>query len=98
MSGEFLKRQFDEVEVHDCEYCFLGVRPQGVVLGFADGKSRKLKKWLNDKQIPSWWREHLPYLYQGDTLVAIGDLWHHPDWHGRVEWHRGSELPFIYAK
>lgn len=95
VSGVMLKRAFDGVTVFGCDDCFLGQRPQGMALRSANGKTRKLKKWLNDHQIPSWWREHLPYLYQGDTLVAIGDLWQHPDWHGKVEWRRGDELPFF---
>ncbi|ETI58402.1 tRNA lysidine(34) synthetase TilS [Marinomonas profundimaris] len=95
VSGVMLKRAFDDVTVFGCDDCFLGQRPQGIALRSVHGKTRKLKKWLNDHQIPSWWREHLPYLYQGDTLVAIGDLWQHPDWHGKVEWCRGDELPFF---
>ncbi|EAQ67509.1 cell cycle protein [Marinomonas sp. MED121] len=58
----------------------LGNKPDTQVLVQKNGLSRKLKKWFNDEQVPVWWREHLPYLYYQDELVAIGDLWVKPDW------------------
>ncbi|TDO96402.1 tRNA lysidine(34) synthetase TilS [Marinomonas balearica] len=72
----------------------LKVRPIGESIALKNGFHRPLKKWLNDQKIPTWWRDHLPYLYDGERLVAIGDLWNHPDWQGRVEWEQGSELIF----
>ncbi|TYL47251.1 tRNA lysidine(34) synthetase TilS [Marinomonas sp. IMCC 4694] len=92
-SGDLLRRPFDTVLLQDCLCCELRQRPQGASLIMPNGHRRKLKKWLNDQQIPSWWREHLPYVFQGDVLVAIGDLWRHPDWHGQIEWSLDPSLP-----
>ncbi|WP_114413435.1 tRNA lysidine(34) synthetase TilS [Marinomonas foliarum] len=93
--GESFKRAFDCVCVTGSESCVLKARPQGESLLMPNGTTRKLKKWFNDHAIPSWWREHLPYLYEGDTLVAIGDLWQHPDYtHLKVCWLLNQNLPF----
>jgi tRNA(Ile)-lysidine synthase len=93
-SGEVLKRPFDEIRVRGSNNCALKVRPEGVTLIMFNGKTRKLKKWLNDQQVPSWWREHLPYIYQGDTLIAIGDLWRRPGHsHLDIEWRINLSLP-----
>lgn len=94
MSGEVLQRSFDKICVIGSDACELKARPQSESILMPNGKTRKLKKWLNDKAIPSWWRDHLPYLYLGDTLVAIGDLWQHPDYcYLKVSWQRSAKLP-----
>ncbi|MBR7887332.1 tRNA lysidine(34) synthetase TilS [Marinomonas sp. A79] len=101
--GIALERSFDRVVListqtktdQDNQDCELRSRPQGASLVMPNGKTRKLKKWLNDQQIPSWWRDHLPYVFQGDTLIAIGDLWRHPDWQGELRWQRSPDLPWI---
>ncbi|WP_421849696.1 tRNA lysidine(34) synthetase TilS [Marinomonas sp.] len=99
VSGEMLLRPFDEICVTGSDSCELKARPHGVSLNMPNGKTRKLKKWLNDQAIPSWWREHLPYLYQGDTLVAIGDLWQHPDYsYLDIKWQASSALPLPITK
>lgn len=67
-------------------------RPEGECLLLANGKHRSLKKWLQDQRIPIWWRDHLPYIYQGETLVAIGGLWQRPETTVIVEWHRNDRL------
>lgn len=95
-----MERPFDHImvsytQVQNDQDCELKGRPQGVSLVMANGSHRKFKKWLNDLQVPSWWRDHLPYVYQGDTLVAIGDLWQHPDWKGNLHWHRSPDLPLV---
>lgn len=45
----------------------------------ADGPSRSLKKWLQEKQIPPWERARLPLLLEledgREKLVGAGDLW-----------------------
>ncbi|WCN12544.1 tRNA lysidine(34) synthetase TilS [Marinomonas mediterranea] len=69
-------------------------RPKGQVLELKNGLHRPLKKWLHDQKIPTWWRDHLPYIYQEGTLVAIGDLWCHPDWNGALIWEKGTDLIF----
>ncbi|ETX10728.1 tRNA(Ile)-lysidine synthetase [Marinomonas ushuaiensis DSM 15871] len=95
---EILKRSFDEVLVSGCNGCVLGERPEGAVLSFENGNSRKLKKWLNDLQVPSWWRNHLPYIFIDTELVAIGSLWRHPDYpHVKVEWRLSGELPLLVS-
>jgi tRNA(Ile)-lysidine synthase len=37
--------------------------------------SNSLKKLLQDRDIPPWWRDRVPLLYLGDELLAVGDLW-----------------------
>jgi tRNA(Ile)-lysidine synthase len=96
VSGEMLQRPFDSICVTGSDFCVLKVRPRGESLLMSNGKTRKLKKWLNDEAIPSWWRDHLPYLYLGDTLVAIGDLWQHPSYsYLRIKWQPSSALPLL---
>ncbi|MCV2403798.1 tRNA lysidine(34) synthetase TilS [Marinomonas sp. C2222] len=97
-NGEWLNRSFDKVRVVSSSACELKTRPLGVDLAMPSGHSRRLKKWLNDLQIPSWWREHLPYVYQQGELVAIGDLWVHPEWEGEVEWEVSGLLPLPRKK
>ncbi|WP_235963564.1 tRNA lysidine(34) synthetase TilS [Marinomonas colpomeniae] len=95
-AGAVLVRPFDQVRVDGCESCVLRERPHGAVLTLKNGKSRKLKKWLNDLQVPSWWRDHLPYLFVGDELIAVGSLWLHPDYqHVQIEWRLSGELPLL---
>lgn len=97
-SGETLLRPFDEICVSGSNACVLKARPQGENLVMPNGKTRKLKKWLNDEAIPNWWREHIPYLYLDDTLVAIGNLWQHPDYsYLRIKWQPNSKLPLLKA-
>lgn len=95
VSGEMLSRAFDQICVRGSDGCVLKARPQGENLMMPNGQTRKFKKWLNDRAIPSWWRDHLPYLYHGDTLVAIGDLWRHPHYsHLNITWQVNRILPF----
>jgi tRNA(Ile)-lysidine synthetase-like protein len=35
----------------------------------------KLKKLLHERGVLPWWRNRIPLIWSGDTLVAIGDLW-----------------------
>ncbi|TPE52815.1 tRNA lysidine(34) synthetase TilS [Maribrevibacterium harenarium] len=74
----------------------LGKRPEGIKLLLANGKHRPLKKWLQERQIPHWWREQLPYLFVNNELVAIGTLWQHPNWQGKVQWRDHGVLPWPY--
>ena len=39
----------------------------------ADGRTRTLKKLLQESSIVPWMRERLPLLYAGDNLVAVAD-------------------------
>ncbi|WP_245959059.1 tRNA lysidine(34) synthetase TilS [Marinomonas pollencensis] len=94
-SGVPLRRAFDQVLVlGEGRFC-LGERPQGAVLLLANGHRRKIKKWFNDLKIPSWWRDHLPYLYLEGELIAIGSLWRHPSYLDiTFEWQLNDLLPF----
>ena len=92
VAGTWIEREFDRV------YCDQDVqlkpRPEGVQLCLPNGKHRPLKKFLQDQQVPSWWRELLPYVFAKGELVAIGGLWQHPDWSGQVIWQRNDRLPW----
>lgn len=37
--------------------------------------SQTLKKLLQEYGLEPWWRNHIPLIYSGDTMVAVGDLW-----------------------
>jgi tRNA(Ile)-lysidine synthase len=39
------------------------------------GRTRKLKKLLQEEGIVPWMRPELPLFYAGDRLVAVADLW-----------------------
>ena len=39
------------------------------------GRTRDLKKLLQEKEVLPWMREHIPLIYSGDKLLAVGDLW-----------------------
>jgi tRNA(Ile)-lysidine synthase len=41
----------------------------------AEGRTRKLKKLLQEEGVVPWMRSELPLLYAGDQLVAVADLW-----------------------
>lgn len=95
VSDEILIRPFDCIGISGGDDFVLKARPLGESLIMPNGKTRKIKKWLNDQGIPSWWRDHLPYLYQGDILVAIGDLWRHPHYLDiHIKWEIRKKLPF----
>jgi len=36
---------------------------------------RELKKLLQEANVLPWWRDRLPLVYVGDTLIAVADLW-----------------------
>lgn len=39
------------------------------------GHSNSLKKLFLEYHVEPWWRDRLPLLYRGETLVAVGDYW-----------------------
>ncbi|MEL0635999.1 tRNA lysidine(34) synthetase TilS [Marinomonas sp. TI.3.20] len=93
--GQIFERDFDQVLVESDGHFSLRERPQGVSILMQNGHTRKLKKWFNDQKVPSWWREHLPYLYLEDELVAIGSLWRHPNYQSiKFSWFLNETLPF----
>ena len=38
-------------------------------------RSTSLKKLLQERHVPPWWRDRVPLLYLGEELLAVGDLW-----------------------
>ena len=88
-----LARPFDTLTVYGTGRLVLQARPNGAELLLPNGQHRKLKKWFNDHKIPSWWREHLPYLYRDDELVAIGSLWQSPQHMDiKIQWQPNGQL------
>lgn len=41
----------------------------------AGAATRDLKNLLQESQVVPWMRSHIPLLYQGEQLLAVGDLW-----------------------
>lgn len=96
--GQWLERDFDRVLVKGDGRFSLRKRPQNISLLMPNDHSRKLKKWFNDQQVPIWWRDHLPYLYLDDELIAIGSLWRHPSYvEIRFDWHLRHVLAFPFV-
>ncbi len=94
-NGEKFERAFDSLVAIGSDNCELRNRPKGATLLMPNRLHRKLKKWLNDLSIPIWWREHLPYVFIQNELIAIGDLWRHPDHSNvKIEWRKKQRLPF----
>ncbi|MGM0570765.1 tRNA lysidine(34) synthetase TilS [Marinobacter sp.] len=58
----------------------------------AGGPSRPLKKWLQEQGVPPWERQHLPLIFRGDELVAVGDLWLSPESGGAAEGDRWLDI------
>lgn len=93
--GVTVSRAFDQVRVEGVGQFELKPRPSQVSLLMPSGQHRSLKKWLNDQQIPIWWRDHLPYLFQNGVLVAIGNLWRDPEQVDiRIDWVINNKLVF----
>jgi tRNA(Ile)-lysidine synthase len=38
-------------------------------------RTRDLKNLLQESDIPPWMRSHIPLIYSGERLLAVGDLW-----------------------
>jgi len=106
LAGESFARQFDDITLKiikrsvensvEEENFSLGKRPDGMSITLANGHSRKLKKWLNDKSVPLWWRDHLPYIFYRQQLVAIGSLWVTPELKDSIDitWSLNGGLPW----
>jgi tRNA(Ile)-lysidine synthase len=45
------------------------IRTEGI------GKTKKLKKLLQEQGIVPWMRDRVPLVFAGDELVAVADLW-----------------------
>jgi tRNA(Ile)-lysidine synthase len=61
------------------------------------GRQRSLKNLLQENNVIPWMRSHIPLLYSGEQLLAIGDLWVHADFLAAVDepglnlkWHSHS--------
>jgi tRNA(Ile)-lysidine synthase len=54
----------------------ISFRKGGEILKVAHNRPhRSLKKLLQDAKVLPWWRARLPFIYSGEDLVAVGDLW-----------------------
>lgn len=49
-------------------------RQGGETLHLAGRGHRDVKRLLQEKGVPPWQRQQLPFIWQGDTLIAVGDL------------------------
>lgn len=59
----------------------------------APGRGRTLRKLLQELSVPLWERERLPLLYSGEgDLLAVGDLWLHPDVQARPDSRRRGRI------
>jgi len=54
--------------------CF-GVKAARIKLANAS-HHRRLKNLFQEHQVPVWERRLMPYIFQGETLIAVGDLWY----------------------
>ena len=55
------------------------------------GHSNSLKKLFLEHLIEPWWRDRMPLLYVGETLVAVGDCWVCEGWQAQAG-HRGKKI------
>jgi tRNA(Ile)-lysidine synthase len=55
------------------------------VCATAPGRGRSLRRLLQELSVPLWEREYLPLLYAGGALLAVRDLWLHPDIEARPD-------------
>jgi tRNA(Ile)-lysidine synthase len=64
-----------------------------------NGRTRELKNLLQEMGIVPWMRGHIPLLYSGERLLAVGDLWINADFSAaegeaavRVHWENHSPV------
>ena len=55
------------------------------------GHSNSLKKLLLEYEVEPWWRDRMPLLYMGETLVAVGDCWICEGWQAAPQ-QRGKKI------
>ena len=55
------------------------------------GHSNSLKKLLLEFAVEPWWRDRMPLLYMGETLVAVGDCWICEGWQAAPQ-QRGKKI------
>jgi len=55
------------------------------------GHSNSLKKLLLEYEAEPWWRDRMPLLYMGETLVAVGDCWICEGWQAAPQ-QRGKKI------
>ena len=55
------------------------------------GHSNSLKKLLLEYAVEPWWRDRMPLLYMGETLVAVGDCWICEGWQAAPQ-QRGKKI------
>ena len=47
---------------------------------------RALKNLLQSSDVPPWWRERIPLLFDGRTLLAVGNLWRTDEARATLVW------------
>jgi tRNA(Ile)-lysidine synthase len=64
-----------------------------------DARRRTLRNLFQEQGVVPWVRAHIPFLYAGRDLVAVGDLWTEANYQPlaeepavRIEWHGRPEL------
>jgi len=55
-SGEILKRPFDEIRVRGSNKLRTESASRRSYAYHVERQNAKTKKWLNDQQVPNWWR------------------------------------------
>ncbi len=55
-------------------------RRGGEVLKFHPAKTRSVQHLCQALGVPPWLRDALPFVYAGDDLIAVGDLWQDARW------------------
>lgn len=53
---------------------------------------QKLKHLLQEQNVLPWWRASVPLIYQAEELIAVGDLWAHPDARFVIRWRDRPDL------
>lgn len=53
---------------------------------------QKLKHLLQEQNVLPWWRSAIPLIYRAEELIAVGDLWAHPDARFVIRWHDRPDL------
>jgi len=81
-SSEHSKRQADAERLQDHQTrwpdLIITVRSGGERIRLADGHHHRVKKLLQQAQIPHWLRQRLPLVWHQHKLVAVADLYQHP--------------------
>jgi tRNA(Ile)-lysidine synthase len=75
-------------------------KPQSWVVRFREGGEsvparthhQKLKHLLQEHNVLPWCRGMVPLIYEAEELIAVGDLWVHPNAQFVIRWHDRPDL------